>query len=126
MRTRGSFSQNDYLEQPNKNVSPYGLFAALCDEAEYDAGGFSDKDRSIQMATAKRLIHLETPISEDELRRIVRWMRAQTWRDQIITMNTIEKELGKWRAAKRPGPEAKRTLKVGTPEWAAATGKAVL
>lgn len=125
-RAEGSFSQNEYLERSSKNVSPYGLFAALCDEAQYDPSGFSEKDRKIQMHAAKALLELETPITEDELRRIVRWMRAQTWRTQIITLHTIGKELGKWRAAKRPGPDAQRALKVGSPEWAAATGKAVL
>lgn len=132
-RAEGSLSQNDYLEQtnnqdiPNGILQPYAAFEILCAEADMDLRGFSRGDVNRNLAVAKRLINDGgVPLTESDLRRFARWLRAQSWWHGGITMFDVEKRIGEWRADGRPGVANKRALKPGTPEWAAATGKAVL
>lgn len=114
-------------ERPTGNgVTPFGLFALVCDEAGLDIGGYSERDKGKHMAVAKRLI--AAGVDEADVRGVVRWLRGQTWRHNPVTLFVVENELGDWRAQGRPGPEraAGKKLNPNSAAWSRQTGKAVV
>lgn len=95
-------------ERVNSNTSPNGgnpltpfaLFAAICESAGLDPTQFSQREKNKHMAVAKRLI--EDGASVEEMRSHVGWLRSQRWRTQPVTVFTVEKEIGAWRASGKP------------------------
>ncbi len=81
-------------------VTPYAIFAAICEAAGQDCDAYSDREKGKHLAVAKRL--LNEGATEDEVRQHVGWLRSQHWRTSPVTVFVVEKEIGTWRAAHRP------------------------
>ena len=79
---------------------PLALVEALCDELGQDAAVLGRREREKQCAGAKRL--LEAGASADDVRLMVRWLRAQDWVTGGIDLFLLDKQLGKWRLAGKP------------------------
>lgn len=82
---------------------PYDVFAAVCDEAGLDAGAFRQSDVSAQCKVAQRL--MRDGLTLEEARAVTRYLRGQSWRTDPVTVWSVQRELGKWRAAGRPERE---------------------
>jgi hypothetical protein len=85
------------------SITPYGVFALVCEEAGLDAGAYRKADVSAQCKVAQRL--MGDGLTLDEARSVTRYLRGQSWRTDPVTVWTVQKELGKWRAAGRPERE---------------------
>lgn len=83
-----------------ESVSPYGVFAAICEADGQDPAAYSARERGKLLAVCKRLV--EDGTTSDEVRAFVAWIRSQTWRTTPVTPFTVEKEIGAWRAKGRP------------------------
>jgi len=91
------------LDQPDQ---PYGMWQAFCEAAEYDIGAATAHEKGRSLATAKRLI--EGEIETWEVVACTGYLRSQTWRNDVLSMGLVEKEIGKWRMAGRPKQERAR------------------
>lgn len=80
--------------------TPYGLLQALCHEQGQEVSVFSERDKSRQLAVAKRLV--ESDMTAEKVVRITRWLKSQKWVTGGIDLFLIEKQLGKWRLAGQP------------------------
>lgn len=80
--------------------APYALLETLCDATDRDIGLLTTREKNGQLAIAKRLI--ADRITADDLRGFVAYLQTMDWRTDPITMWTVEKGIGTWRASGRP------------------------
>ena len=83
-----------------KPLQPWGLLEAVCEEMGADATGLPGSVRARQLAVAKRLI--ADGFTEDDGRRMVRWLLPQGWVNGSVDLFLIEKQRGKWLMARKP------------------------
>lgn len=82
------------------DATPYGLLEILCETTARDIGQLTTREKNGQLAIAKRLI--ADAITGDDVRGFVGYLQTQDWRSEPITMWTVEKSIGTWRASGRP------------------------
>lgn len=88
-------------ESPSPRVSPpFPLLAALCDELGTDVSVLTADQRSKQLAVGKRLV--AAGLTDADVRRMVRWLSAQSWVTGGVDLFLLEKQLGKWQLAGKP------------------------
>jgi hypothetical protein len=80
--------------------TPYALLHALCQATDRDIGLLTTREKNGQLAIAKRLIADE--ITAGDVRGFVAYLHTQDWRSEPVTMWTVEKGIGTWRASGRP------------------------
>ena len=93
----------DQTDSPPTTTQPFDLFTALCEERGQSPGVFGAAAKGKQLAVAKRL--LADGIQPDDVRRIVRWLGGQQWRDSL-DMLTVEQNVARWRLAGSPDRSA--------------------
>lgn len=110
----------------HSGLTPYALFALICDEAGLDMGEYSQEDRKKEMAFTKRMIAAGE--SAADVRDLIRWQRSQSWRTAPITARSVARDLGSWKAQGRPRPEQTpvKKLNPNSAAWSRATGKPVV
>lgn len=82
---------------------PYRLFQALCEELGADEATVTKREKQKQLGIAKQLV--AEGVTEEELRRHVRYLQSQSWRTGLIDLTTARGELGKWRLHGSPDRE---------------------
>jgi hypothetical protein len=95
-----SSSKKKTPTKPDGSLQPYGLFEAFCDELGQDAAAISGMAKMKQLNAAKRLI--KEGVTEQDIRRITRWLNAQDWITGGIDLFLVEKQLGKWQMNGKP------------------------
>jgi hypothetical protein len=86
--------------------APYHMLETFCAATERDIGKLTTREKNASLAVAKRL--LADDVSCAEVRGFVAYLAAQDWRTNPVTLFTVEKEIGTWRASGAPpAPKAR-------------------
>lgn len=85
---------------PSVVEHPFALLESLCDELGEDVSVLSKTDRNKQLAVAKRL--RDDGLSADDVRKMTRWLRSQSWVTGGIDLFLIQKQTAKWRLDGKP------------------------
>lgn len=88
--------------------TPYALLEVLCEAQGQDVSVLSSRDKSKQLAVAKRL--LEDGMTADSLTRLLKWLLGQSWVTGGVDFFLVEKQFGKWKLAGEPGKPFDSTL----------------
>lgn len=126
-RRRREEEEKNSEDKSSAAVHPFALLETLCEELGQDVTVLSGSEKSKQLAAGKRLVAAE--IDERDIRRIVHWLRAQTWVKTGIDLMTIERYLSRWKLEGKPDSTKDvdpLTLPYNHPRRAAATGKAAI
>jgi hypothetical protein len=86
--------------------TPYAMWAAFCEAAEYDIGAATPQEKGRSLKTAKRL--MEGGVSAQEVAACTRYLMSQTWRTSVLSLAGVANEIGKWRMAGSPAAEKAR------------------
>jgi hypothetical protein len=85
---------------PNPTTQPFALLEALCDELGVEVAALTPKEKTKQLAVAKRLA--ADGATPDDIRREARWLRSQAWLTSGVDLFTVEKHRARWVLAGRP------------------------
>jgi hypothetical protein len=99
-------TDDDSPDEMDESPKPFDLLSALCDEIDQDVSILTEKEKSKQLAVAKRLIR--EGVTDENIRAITRWLMSQDWVTGGVDMLLIEKQLGKWQLAGKPDRVTKR------------------
>jgi hypothetical protein len=99
-KSRGEKNTDAPNGAPVSDSHPFALFEALCDVQGHDPSDITERQKSRQLAVAKRLI--ADGVNPDDVARLTRYLLTQAWRTSGIDLFTIEKEIGAWQIAGKP------------------------
>ena len=79
---------------------PFTLFEAMCEQTGLDPADVPTRDKSKQLAVAKRLV--ESGTSSSDVKSITRWLKSQEWRTGGVDLFIVEKEHMRWLSEGKP------------------------
>jgi hypothetical protein len=79
---------------------PFRLLQALAELTGFGRDGITKREKDKQAAVAKRL--LEEGHTEDDVRGCIGYLLSEEWREGIVDLFLVERQIGKWLAAGRP------------------------
>lgn len=85
---------------PPAASAPFALVEAMCAAQGEDVSVLSRRDIEKQCAAGKRLV--EGGATPEDVRRMVGWLRSQSWVEGGVDLVLVEKQVGKWRLAGKP------------------------
>lgn len=115
---------------PPVREMPYAAFAAMCEGLGSDPKKATGRYKEQQIAISSDL--LNDGYTCDQIRRVSRYIRSQTWRTGVIDMKTVSGVIGSWVLANEPERELPGSGRHAghhadnfdyTPEEAAAAGR---
>lgn len=79
---------------------PYRLFVAMCEETGADESAATRETKQKQLGIAKQIV--AEGFTEDDVRKCVRYLQSQTWRQSIINLAAVKAVIGDWALAGKP------------------------
>ena len=85
---------------------PYAAWMAFGEATGLDIKAASPQEKGKSLKAAERL--LEAEFTVEDIRACAAFLASQTWRTSLLSMATVEAEIGKWRMAGKPAAEKSR------------------
>ncbi|MCA9878490.1 MAG: hypothetical protein KC442_11930 [Thermomicrobiales bacterium] len=93
------------LPAPPKS-EPYAAWVGYCNAAGLDITAATESTKGKALAATKRL--LEAGNTVDEIAGCTAYLLSQSWRTSIVSLKTVEQEIGPWKMAGKPAQERAR------------------
>ena len=85
---------------------PYAAWVGYCNAAGLDITAATESTKGKALAATKRL--LEAGNTVDEIAGCTAYLLSQSWRTSIVSLKTVEQEIGPWKMAGKPAQERAR------------------